>query len=392
MRKPTPSEAGLALSELGASKGGKASAAKLTSEQRRDRGAKGGRASAASLSPEERSARASMAAMARWERIDVMGSIGFYTLSDARCRRVATESPRLSRCEILLGARCNFRCPYCRHVGGPDASFASVRSTVRHWINDGLSAVRFSGGEPTLWEGLPEIVEWAAKSIQHVAISTNGSAPWTVYERLLSAGANDFSVSLDACCAADGRVMAGIDGAWETVVENIRRLAANTYVTIGTVLTEKNEAHTVEIIRFAESLGVADIRPIPAAQQGNRIIAGDLPTSKPFPILRWRWDRLRRGLPVRGIGAADTGKCFLALDDMAVMGDKHYPCTIHMREGGNAIGNVGPSMREERRTWFEQHDSHEDPICSRDCLDFCVAHNNRCSEFKGHTRVLAVKP
>lgn len=314
--------------------------------------------------------------------VDQLGSIGFYTLSDARCRRVAMErTPQLARCELLLGARCNFKCPYCRHAGGPDASFTSVCTIVERWIANGLQAIRFSGGEPTLWPRLPEIVELAAKSIPHVAISTNGSASWPIYERLLSAGANDFSVSLDACCAADGRAMAGVDGAWETVVENIRRLSARVYVTIGTVLTKHNEQHAAEIIAFAESLGVADIRPIPAAQHGNNIVAGELPTSRPFPILRWRWNRLRQGLPVRGIGTCDSRKCSLVLDDMAVMDDKHYPCIIYLREGGAPIGTVGSSMREDRRAWFECHDSLADPICSKNCLDFCVQHNNRVEEF-----------
>jgi hypothetical protein len=48
--------------------------------------------------------------------------IGFYTLSDERCWK-ASKSSDLSRCELVLGARCNFRCPYCRHVGGRDLEF-----------------------------------------------------------------------------------------------------------------------------------------------------------------------------------------------------------------------------------------------------------------------------
>jgi len=42
--------------------------------------------------------------------------IGFYTLSDDRAKQASETSP-LQRCELILTARCNFRCPYCRHVG-----------------------------------------------------------------------------------------------------------------------------------------------------------------------------------------------------------------------------------------------------------------------------------
>jgi sulfatase maturation enzyme AslB (radical SAM superfamily) len=42
-------------------------------------------------------------------------SIGFYTLSDARVKQASVRSP-LWRGELVLSARCNFKCPYCRHV------------------------------------------------------------------------------------------------------------------------------------------------------------------------------------------------------------------------------------------------------------------------------------
>jgi hypothetical protein len=41
-------------------------------------------------------------------------------------------------------------------------------------------------------------------------------------------------------------------------------------------------------------------------------------------------------------------------------------------------------MREERRRWCEYHRSDEDSICSRQCLDFCVAHNNKVAFYGGH--------
>jgi pyruvate-formate lyase-activating enzyme len=316
--------------------------------------------------------------------MDELGKIGFYTLSDERARRVASEhTPKLSRCEILLGARCNFRCAYCRGVGGPDANLVEVERVLDAWIADGLRAVRFSGGEPTLWPHLAEAVAKASKHIPRVAISTNGSAPWDVYQKLLDAGANDFSVSLDACCAADGDTMAGVRGTWGGVVENTRRLAEKSYTTVGIVLTEQNIAKLADTVRFAASLGVADIRVIPAAQHGALLPVVPLPVDEPgcFPILRWRWDRLQRGTAVRGIGPDDSKRCHLVRDDMAVMGGKHYPCIIYLREGGKPIGDVGPLMRTQRTLWSAAHRCDTDPICSRNCLDFCVHHNNRVRDF-----------
>lgn len=152
--------------------------------------------------------------------------IGFYTLSDARAHSASASSP-LARCEILLTARCNFRCAYCRRVGGDDADAAGVLDLIGRLGAERLRAIRFSGGEPTLHAGLPRFVR-ASKGagIGRVAVSTNGSAPWRKYEELLRLGADDFSVSLDACCAGDGDARAGgVRGSWDRTVRTIRRLA-----------------------------------------------------------------------------------------------------------------------------------------------------------------------
>ena len=103
------------------------------------------------------------------------------------------ETSALSRCELLLTARCNFHCPYCRGVGGLDIAFDDAASLIRQWGADGLRAIRFSGGEPLLYKRLPELVALAREvGIEHIAISTNGSSPWWRYEELLAAGVNDF--------------------------------------------------------------------------------------------------------------------------------------------------------------------------------------------------------
>jgi MoaA/NifB/PqqE/SkfB family radical SAM enzyme len=314
-----------------------------------------------------------------------LDDIGFYTMTDARCELASAASP-LARCELVLTARCNFRCPYCRHVGGSDLPKDRALGTIAAWSLDRLQNLRLSGGEPTLWGGGPDdlvdLVGCARElGVGRVAISTNGSASIEAYAQLIDAGADDFSVSLDACCAEDGdRMVGGDKGSWEKVVENIRQLAAWTYTTVGVVLTEDNEPKCREIVQFADSLGVADIRVIPAAQRGTTLKVSSLPPEilAKHPILRYRWDNLSQGRPVRGLAPGDATRCHLVLDDMSVMGGMHYPCIIHMREGGDPIGKAGTRLvRAERAEWSRTHQVQLDPICSRNCLDVCVDYNNR---------------
>ena len=316
--------------------------------------------------------------------MDTLESIGFYTLSDARVKQAGVGSP-LWRCELVLTARCNFKCPYCRSVGGRDLDMTTAERWVREWAAQGLKNIRFSGGEPTLYPDLLDLVRLAKTlGIERIAVSTNGSADINLYWDLYWAGVNDFSISLDACCAEDGDKMSGgVKGSWDAVVANIRRLSEYVYVTVGVVLTEQNAGSINDIIAFADSLGVADIRVIPAAQDGMWLrdvrVESDLLTR--HPILKYRVRNMQAGLSVRGLCPSDSTRCGLVMDDMAAMGDKHYPCIIYMRELGKPIGTIGPDMRQERAAWSEQHDTHADPICSKNCLDVCVDYNNRFCEY-----------
>lgn len=317
-------------------------------------------------------------------------NIGFYTLNDNRAA-TSYHASRLSRCELVLTARCNFRCPYCRSVGGEDLAYSEAADLVKRWAADGLRNIRFSGGEPTLYAGLFDLCK-LAKSLgaEHVAVSTNGSATTEVYERLIACGVNDFSVSLDACCAEDGdRMAGGVKGSFDTVTRNIRWLAARTYVTVGVVLTEANIDTVNDIIRFADGLGVSDIRIIPAAQNGDKFneVLVDADMLAKYPILKYRIDNIKAGRPVRGLHKGDAIRCGLVLDDMAVNQGKHYPCIIYMRESGHAIGTVGDDMRAERKAWYEAHDVFSDPICKGNCLDVCVDYNRRFATFNSAAAV-----
>lgn len=318
-----------------------------------------------------------------------LDNIGFYSLSDDRAR-TASGSSSMQRCEVLITDRCNFSCPYCRGAYGSSKGHADTDQVIEVldlWAEDGLVNVRFSGGEPTMHPDLVEMVEFAqASGVRRIAVSTNGSLRRDVYDRLLEAGVNDFSVSLDACCASGAESMAGRTGVFDRVVGNIRYLADRTYVTVGVVLNGANVGDGAEIVRFAHDLGVADIRVISSAQY-NRLLEGVAAIGDDVldahPILRYRVDNIRRGRNVRGLSDGDSRTCWLAMDDSVVVGDSHYACVIHMREGGKAVGKVGPNMRAERLAWMESHDPHEDAICRANCLDVCVAHNNRVEALRG---------
>ncbi len=338
-------------------------------------------------------------------KMNSLDTIGFYTLSNERAKNASSTSP-LWRCELILTDKCNFKCPYCRGVENENKGHLTWLEAVfiiDMWKANGLKNIRFSGGEPTLWNSdngnhrnLVDLVYYSKTlGIDRIAVSTNGSADSGFYQKLIKAGANDFSVSLDACCSEIGDTMAGgVKGNWNKVVGNIRYLSRETYVTVGIVFTDTNIHEFKEIVRFAsEDLGVSDIRILPSAQWNKSFdnIRIDETVQNSHPILNYRMNNYNNGRHVRGLNNGDSRHCFLALDDMAVLKGKHYPCIIYMRELGIPIGHIDKSIlpfeaikkiRKERLDWMMQHNVHLDVICKNNCLDVCVDYNNKFMSYK----------
>jgi len=307
--------------------------------------------------------------------------IGFYTLSDERAKNTSITSP-LWRCELLITSRCNFKCPYCRGTDkSANISFKQAQRIIDIWSSEGLKNIRFSGGEPTVVPWLPDLVGYAAcKGIDRIAISTNGSASLEYYKELAELGVNDFSISLDACCSTFGDRMSGVVGSFGNVVRNIKELSKTFYVTTGCVFDEKNIIQSVETIKFAHSLGVADIRILTAAQYNKSLeFVQQIPHEilKNCPILKYRVDNFKNGRNVRGLSFSDNHRCPLVLDDIAIKGNHHFPCIIYMREYGKPIGKVTDQMRMDRLKWYQSHNCYQDEICKKNCLDVCIDYNNK---------------
>ncbi len=309
--------------------------------------------------------------------------IGFYSLSDSRAENASVDSP-LQRCELILTDRCNFNCPYCRGVRADikgTLPYKSAKETIILWTNERLKNIRFSGGEPTLYKKLPQLIKLArSHGVERIALSTNGSAELEYYLYLIGCGVNDISISLDACCVSYGDKMTGIAGAWTKIVSNIKALSNFTYVTVGIVFTEETKDTIGDVVRFASGLGVADIRVIPAAQYGktnNPLEQIEEEILDKHPILKYRVKNFLGNRGVRGIQDSDSNRCPLVLDDMAVAQQYHFPCIIYLREGGEPIGILGPHVRTARGLWEFVHDTHKDPICRNNCLDVCIDYNNK---------------
>ncbi len=110
---------------------------------------------------------------------------------------------------VIFLPGCTFRCPFCQNgalVTSPGdlpsvawEAVAGYLKAKRDWID----GVVITGGEPTMWKGLPGIARDLKRLGMEVKLDTNGTNPDMV-ERLIGAGLIDY-VAMDIKSALDER-------------------------------------------------------------------------------------------------------------------------------------------------------------------------------------------
>ena len=125
------------------------------------------------------------------EKLMKLEDIGFYTLTDNRAKHTSVHSD-LQRCELILTDVCNFKCPYCRGIRDDykgALTLDQAKRIVELWTDNRLKNIRFSGGEPTMWDPLADLVAYTkSRGVERIALSTNGSADLVYYIKLHELG------------------------------------------------------------------------------------------------------------------------------------------------------------------------------------------------------------
>lgn len=108
---------------------------------------------------------------------------------------------------ISLTEKCNLRCQYCMPAEGVALTPVSELLTseellqiVRVFVENGITKVRFTGGEPLLRPDLEHLIQEVDKlrpRVEKIAITTNGITLKRRLPSLVKAGLNSLNISLD---------------------------------------------------------------------------------------------------------------------------------------------------------------------------------------------------
>jgi len=161
--------------------------------------------------------------------------------------------------------RCNLRCPVCfANAGAAGYVYEPSTEEIKQIIDNFRAnepakppGLQFSGGEPTVREDLPELIEYADKAgFHHIEVNTNGielAKSIDYCRELVEAGANAIYLQFDGVTSDVYLKTRGVD-LWEVkkkVIENCRKIGFDAVVLVPTLIKGVNDHQVGDIIKFA---------------------------------------------------------------------------------------------------------------------------------------------
>lgn len=145
---------------------------------------------------------------------------------------------QLSYLRLSITDFCNFRCHYCLPDGytanagkRPDneLSVSEIDVLIQAFAKLGTTKVRLTGGEPSIRQDLPRIIELAKQTqgIQTVAVSSNGYRLDKHLSDWQTAGLNQLNISIDSFDPTIFKQITGFD-ILPTLLKDIDTLLATT--------------------------------------------------------------------------------------------------------------------------------------------------------------------
>lgn len=167
---------------------------------------------------------------------------------------------------LELTQKCNNRCLHCYE--GQSHSEADTPLALSQWIHiiDQLatlkcSGIQFIGGEPTMFDGLEDLIYYAADRIKTITIFSNLRL---LDEKILRAISTckvhvSFSIYGSTPAAHDG--ITQIPGSFSALTDNLKLLIKNNVqLQACVVIMKENEAERTKIVNFLHLLGIKNIK------------------------------------------------------------------------------------------------------------------------------------
>jgi radical SAM protein with 4Fe4S-binding SPASM domain len=167
------------------------------------------------------------------------------------------------RMDLALTFTCQNNCVHC-YAGGPhktdELTTEQWKKVIDRLQEIGVFIVTFTGGEPTLREDLPDLLQYAQNKGIVTGLVTNGRRlkDKNYVKTLEKTGLDFVQVTLESYKSEVHDQMTGTKGSWKETVAGIRNvIPTKIYATTNTTLSKHNAEDFLETISFIKQLGVA---------------------------------------------------------------------------------------------------------------------------------------
>jgi radical SAM protein with 4Fe4S-binding SPASM domain len=145
--------------------------------------------------------------------------------------KTGVDITRPSGIRAIVTERCNYKCLYCNHWRQPSypdemtlQDWQRALTSLREYV--GYYVVQFMGGEPFVWKGFLELIEFCSTANVGWGVVTNGSAlSEPNVQRIVAADPINVDVSLDSIYKDVHDRARGVTGSRDKVLEGIRFLS-----------------------------------------------------------------------------------------------------------------------------------------------------------------------
>jgi len=304
------------------------------------------------------------------------------------------------KADLALTYGCNNACRHCYNESNRTTmaplSITQWRRVLDKIARLGIPHVIFTGGEPTLVDGLAELIAHADRIGLATGLNTNGrrlSDP-TFAGRLANAGLSHVQITLGSCRAAVHNAMTAAESFDETIAGIRMCLETGLHTITNTTLTRKNVHHAEEIVSFLHTLGLRTIAmngmiysgkgrcatdAIPEDRMGPALVgvrdrAGELGMRLLWytPTAYCRLSPMELDLGPRRCNAAEYSVCIEPNGDV-------LPCQSYYTAAGNILRDPWNGIWNSPlfRSFRERVDNHEGCGLPEECahcpdLKFCA--------------------
>ena len=180
---------------------------------------------------------------------------------------------------LVVTKRCNLRCLYCKvwqQSADPNELSTPEWLRVVDTLDElGLYVLSFTGGEPLLKPGIFDMIRYARSKGLYARLTSNGTLPQHLYEKLIVSGINSISISLDSVEPDTQESLSQVKGSWEKAVDNLKFLLTNAsprqVVSVSAMVTPYNIHEIIPIVDLCSNVLQCPIflQPVISGEMSN---------------------------------------------------------------------------------------------------------------------------